>query len=145
MPVQDPDPGLAPAAQQLFSTVSARLRRGRLRGTRAPTGLMLADSARHDSERNGLRRQWLTTSKIPSRMTGMMGMMMPNPYTQYKGQLPMPGYMGTPTDAQGNPIQSFTDAQAQHDAWNAANPAPRARDDAELDAADRQCRPRIPN
>lgn len=49
-------------------------------------------------------------------MAGMAGMMMPNPYTQYKGQLPMPGYMGTPTDAQGNPIQSFLDAQAQHDA-----------------------------
>ena len=60
----------------------------------------------------------------PYTQLGMMGMMMPNPYTQYKGQLPMPGYMGTPTDAQGNPIQSFTDAQAQHDAWDAANPAP---------------------
>ena len=62
----------------------------------------------------------------PYTQLGMMGMMMPNPYTQYKGQLPMPGYMGTPTDAEGSPIQSFTDAQAQHDAWDKANPAPAA-------------------
>ena len=55
----------------------------------------------------------------PFTIAGMAGMMMPNPYTAYKGQpLPMPGYMGTPTDAQGNPIQSFLDAQAQ----NAAAP-----------------------
>ena len=53
----------------------------------------------------------------PFELAGMMQMMLPNPYTQYKGQLPMPGYMGTPTDAQGNPIQSFTDAQKAHDAW----------------------------
>ena len=52
----------------------------------------------------------------PFTIAGMAGMMMPNPYTQYKGQLPIPGYSGTPTDAQGNPIQSFLDAQAQHDA-----------------------------
>ena len=63
----------------------------------------------------------------PFTMAGMMGMMMPNPYTQYKGALPIPGYMGTPTDALGNPIKSFTDAQAQHDAWDAANPAAAAR------------------
>ena len=36
------------------------------------------------------------------------------------------GFEDAPTDAHGNPIQSFTDAQAQHDAWNAANPAPAA-------------------
>ncbi len=54
----------------------------------------------------------------PFTIAGMAGMMMPNPYTQYKGQLPIPGYSGTPTDAQGNPIQSFLDAQAQ----NAAAP-----------------------
>ena len=60
----------------------------------------------------------------PYTQLGMMGMMMPNPYTQYKGQLPMPGYMGTPTDTEGSPIQSFTDAQAQHDTWDKANPAP---------------------
>lgn len=53
----------------------------------------------------------------PFTMMGMMQMMQPNPYTQYKGQLPIPGYMGTPTDALGNPIKSFTDAQAAHDAW----------------------------
>lgn len=53
----------------------------------------------------------------------MMQMLMPNPYTQYKGALPMPGFRGAPTDAMGKPIQSFTDAQAQHDAWDAANPA----------------------
>ena len=55
---------------------------------------------------------------------GMAGMMMPNPYTQYKGALPMPGYMGTPTDAQGNPIQSYLDAQAAHDAWRPTQAAP---------------------
>ena len=63
----------------------------------------------------------------PYTQLGMMGMMMPNPYTQYGGKpLPIPGYMGTPTDAQGNPIASFGQAQQQHDAWNAANPAPAA-------------------
>ncbi len=60
----------------------------------------------------------------PFTMMGMMQMMQPNPYTQYgQGQrLPIPGYMGTPTDAQGNPIQSFTDAQAAHDAWTPPTP-----------------------
>jgi hypothetical protein len=53
----------------------------------------------------------------PFTMMGMMKMMQPNPYTQYKGLLPIPGYRGAPTDASGNPIQSFTDAQAAHDAW----------------------------
>ena len=60
----------------------------------------------------------------PFTMAGMMGMMMPNPYTQYKGQLPIPGYSGTPTDAQGNPIQSYTDAQAAHDAWTPPSQTP---------------------
>ena len=60
----------------------------------------------------------------PFTMMGMAGMMMPNPYTQYKGALPMPGYMGTPTDAQGKPIQSYLDAQAQHDAWQPTQAAP---------------------
>ena len=61
----------------------------------------------------------------PFTIAGMASMMQPNPYTQYGGKpLPIPGYMGAPTDAQGNPIQSFTDAQAAHDAWNKANPAP---------------------
>ena len=63
----------------------------------------------------------------PYVTAGMAGMMLPNPYTAFKGApLPMPGYMGTPTDAQGNPIRSYLDAQSQHDAWNAANPAPAA-------------------
>ena len=64
----------------------------------------------------------------PFTQYGMMQMMQPNPYTQYgQGQrLPIPGYMGTPTDAQGNPIASFGQAQQAHDAWNAANPAPAA-------------------
>ena len=54
----------------------------------------------------------------PYTQLGMMGMMMPNPYTQYGGKpLPIPGYMGTPTDAQGNPIASFGQAQQAHDAW----------------------------
>ena len=60
----------------------------------------------------------------PFTMMGMLQMMQPNPYTQYKGRLPIPGYMGTPTDAMGKPIQSFLDAQSQHDAWDKANPAP---------------------
>ena len=53
----------------------------------------------------------------PYTQLGMMGMMMPNPYTQYGGKpLPIPGYMGTPTDAQGTPIQSYTDAAKQQPA-----------------------------
>ena len=63
----------------------------------------------------------------PFTMAGMMAMMQPNKYISpaYKDKpLPLPGFYGTPTDAQGNPIQSFLDAQSQHDAWNAANPAP---------------------
>ena len=63
----------------------------------------------------------------PFVMAGMMGMMMPNKYTDpaFKDKpLGLQGYYGTPTDAMGNPIQSFTDAQAQHDAWAAAHPAP---------------------
>jgi hypothetical protein len=53
----------------------------------------------------------------PYTQLGMMGMMMPNPYTQYGGKaLPIPGYMGTPTDAQGNPIQSYIDAAKQQPA-----------------------------
>jgi hypothetical protein len=58
---------------------------------------------------------------------GMMGMYAPNKYIDpaYKDKpLPLPGFYGTPTDAQGAPIQSYLDAQSQHDAWNAANPAP---------------------
>ena len=63
----------------------------------------------------------------PFTMAGMMQMMQPNKYINpaYKDKpLPLPGFYGTPTDAQGNPIQSYLDAQSQHDAWNAANPAP---------------------
>jgi hypothetical protein len=65
----------------------------------------------------------------PFTMMGMMQMMQPNKYIspQYKDKpLPIPGFLGAPTDAQGNPIQSFTDAQAAHDAWRppqAAQPA----------------------
>ena len=47
----------------------------------------------------------------PFTMMGMMQMMQPNKYIdpQYKDKpLPLPGYLGTPTDAQGNPIQSFS-------------------------------------
>ena len=55
---------------------------------------------------------------------GLMGLMGPNPYLQYTGKVPMAGFYGAPTDAMGNPIASFTQAQQQHDAWNAANPAP---------------------
>ena len=48
----------------------------------------------------------------------------PNKYSDYNDKpLPLPGFRGAPTDAHGNPIQSFTDAQQQHDAWNAANPS----------------------
>lgn len=63
----------------------------------------------------------------PYVQMGMMGMMMPNKYTDpaFKDKpLGLQGYYGAPTDAMGNPIQSFTDAQTAHDAWNAAHPAP---------------------
>ena len=52
-------------------------------------------------------------------------MLGPNKYSAFNGNpLSLQGYSGTPTDAQGRPIQSFVSAQQQHDAWNAANPAP---------------------
>jgi hypothetical protein len=35
----------------------------------------------------------------------MGGMYGPNPYSQYQGRIPLPGYAGTPTDALGRPIQ----------------------------------------
>ena len=49
-----------------------------------------------------------------------------NKYSPFAGKaIPFPAqYRGTPTDALGRPIQSYTDAQAQHDAWAQANPAP---------------------
>jgi hypothetical protein len=49
---------------------------------------------------------------------GMLGMMTPNKYIDpaYQNKsLPIPGFSGTPTDAQGNPIQSYLD-------WQTANP-----------------------
>ena len=58
--------------------------------------------------------------------SGYAGLIGPNPYLEYTGQIPMAGYRGAPTDAMGNPIASFGQAQQQHDAWNAANPAPAA-------------------
>jgi hypothetical protein len=52
-----------------------------------------------------------------------------NKYSPYAGvALPfMGGYNGGatgPTDAHGNPIQSYQDTQKLHDAWAAANPTP---------------------
>lgn len=35
----------------------------------------------------------------------MGGMYGPNPYSQYPNGIPPTSYRGTPTDAQGNPIQ----------------------------------------
>ena len=55
---------------------------------------------------------------------GIAGLYGPNPYLQFTGQIPMAGYRGAPTDAAGNPIASFGQAQQAHDAWAAANPAP---------------------
>jgi hypothetical protein len=47
-----------------------------------------------------------------------------NKFSPYPGRaLPWPSsYVGTPTDAHGNPIQSYLDTQAKHDAWQAAQP-----------------------
>ena len=68
----------------------------------------------------------------PNLLQGLAQMQQPNPYA-IQGPLSMPGfYTGNsggsgsmpPTDAMGNPIQSFQQAQQAHDAWNAANPAP---------------------
>ena len=59
-------------------------------------------------------------------IAGAQGMFGQNPYLQFQGKIPMPGFRGVPTDAMGGRLQSFTDAQAQHDAWAAANPAPPA-------------------
>ena len=63
----------------------------------------------------------------PYTVMGMMKMMMPNPYesAQFKDKpMQLQGYRGPATDAMGRPIQSFVDAQAQHDAWDQAHPAP---------------------
>ena len=63
----------------------------------------------------------------PFTVAGMAAMMQPNKYTDPSLQgkpLQLQGYRGTPTDAMGRPIQSFLDAQTQHDAWDAAHPAP---------------------
>ena len=55
---------------------------------------------------------------------GLSGLYGSNPFLQFTGQIPMAGFYGAPTDAAGNPIASFGQAQAAHDAWAAANPAP---------------------
>ena len=49
-----------------------------------------------------------------------------NKYCPFAGQaLPRPSqYQGVPTDALGNPIQSYQDAQAAHDAWRPAQAPP---------------------
>jgi hypothetical protein len=44
---------------------------------------------------------------------GYAGLVGPNPYLQYQGQIPMAGYAGIPTDAEGRPIQSYLDAMKQ--------------------------------
>lgn len=51
-----------------------------------------------------------------------------NKFSPFSGRsIPFPAtYLGPPTDAHGNPIQSYLDTQAAHDAWAAANPAPQA-------------------
>jgi hypothetical protein len=59
-------------------------------------------------------------------MLGLQGLTGPNPYLQFTGQIPMAGFYGAPTNASGQPIQSFTDTQNASNAWNAANPAPPA-------------------
>lgn len=41
---------------------------------------------------------------------GITGMTGPNPYLEFTGQIPMAGYAGTPTNAQGQPIQSYVNA-----------------------------------
>ena len=73
----------------------------------------------------------------PFTMMGMMNMMQPNKYEplQFKNRpLSLQGFRGPATDARGNVIQSYADAQTQHDAWNQAHPAaPAQGDDAELD------------
>jgi hypothetical protein len=44
-----------------------------------------------------------------------------NKFSPFSGKpIPFPAqYRGTPTDAHGNPIQSYLDTQAKHDAWQA--------------------------
>ena len=57
-------------------------------------------------------------SQFSNKYSPFAGMSL-NPFMgQYNG-----GSTG-PTDAHGNPIGSYQTAQAQHDAWNAANAAP---------------------
>ena len=63
----------------------------------------------------------------PFTMMGMMNMMQPNKYEplQLKNKpLSLQGFRGPATDASGNVIQSYADAQAAHDAWDQAHPAP---------------------
>jgi len=53
---------------------------------------------------------------------GYQGLVGQNPYLEYQGQIPMAGYYGTPTNAQGQAIPSFLAAQAQSQAAQAAQP-----------------------
>ena len=57
----------------------------------------------------------------------MGGMFGPNQYSQFQGRIPQPGYVGTPTDAMGNPIQqapgmTLNSAPTAAPAAAAANP-----------------------
>jgi hypothetical protein len=49
-----------------------------------------------------------------------------NKFSPFQGKpIPFPAqYQGVPTDAHGNPIQSYIDAQAAHDAWQPPATAP---------------------
>ena len=68
---------------------------------------------------------------------GYQGLVGPNPYLQYQGKIPMAGFYSgqagnqPPTDAQGNPIQSFVNAnntaQAQYQQQLAAFNAQQAQ------------------
>jgi hypothetical protein len=63
----------------------------------------------------------------PFTMMGMMNMMQPNKYEplQLKNKpLSLQGFRGPATDASGNVIQSYADAQAAHDAWRPTPTAP---------------------
>ena len=69
--------------------------------------------------------------------SGYAGLIGPNPYLEYTGQIPMAGYRGAPTDAMGNPIASFGQAQqaARRLERRQSRAGARRGNDAELDAA----------
>ena len=111
-----PRAALAAVPQTVAQSAARRSFRGLLGSCWAPQ-CWADDTTRPGTttlERNGLRL-WLTRRDpyTPAWHADGHGDDAQPLHTQYKGQLPIPGYMGTPTDAQGKPyIASYTPSAA---------------------------------